>query len=130
MSTKTQLRLLILEDSEIDAALILRELERGGFGLVTTRVETRADFARELKHFQPGIVLADYKLPTFDGARALAMARESCPNVPVIVISGAVGEETAVELLKNGATDFVLKDRLGRLVPAVERALRDRVRIC
>ena len=72
------------------------------------------------------MILADFKLPTFDGRQALAMAREMCPDIPLIIISGAVGEETAVELLKNGATDFVLKDRLaGRLVPAVQRALRE-----
>jgi len=71
------------------------------------------------------LILADYKLPNFNGAKALALVKERCPDIPVIVISGAVGEETAVELLKNGATDFVLKDRLGRLVPAVQRALRE-----
>ncbi len=122
----TVLRILSLEDSELDAELILRELKQGGLDFVSTRVQNGDDFARALAEFQPGLILADYKLPTFNGAQALAMARERCPNVPVIIISGAVGEETAVELLKNGATDFVLKDRIhGRLVPAVERALRE-----
>jgi serine phosphatase RsbU (regulator of sigma subunit) len=122
----TVLRILSLEDSELDAELILRELKQGGLDLVSTRVQNGDDFARALAEFQPGLILADYKLPTFNGAQALAMARERCPNVPVIIISGAVGEETAVELLKNGATDFVLKDRIhGRLVPAVHRALRE-----
>ena len=122
----TGLRILSLEDSEPDAELILRELKQGGLEFVSTRVQNGDDFARALAEFQPGLILADYKLPTFNGAQALAMARERCPNVPVIIISGAVGEETAVELLKNGATDFVLKDRIhGRLVPAVERALRE-----
>ena len=122
----TVLRILSLEDSELDAELILRELKQGGLDFVSTRVQNGDYFARALAEFQPGLILADYKLPTFNGAQALAMARERCPNVPVIIISGAVGEETAVELLKNGATDFVLKDRIhGRLVPAVERALRE-----
>lgn len=120
------LRVLVLEDSDLDAELILCELKRGGIEPCATRVQTRHDFERELMEFQPEIILADYKLPTFDGGQALAMARERCPQVPVIIISGAVGEETAVELLRNGATDFVLKDRLsGRLVPAVRRALRE-----
>ena len=89
-------------------------------------MQNGADFQRAIQEFQPGLILADFKLPTFDGRQALSMAREMCPDVPVIIISGAVGEEIAVELLKNGATDFVLKDRLtGRLVPAVQRALRE-----
>ena len=120
------LRVLLLEDSNLDAELTLRELKRGGLEFVFTRVQNGPDFQRALTEFGPGLVLADFKLPTFDGRQALAMARETCPDVPVIIISGAVGEEIAVELLKNGATDFVLKDRLaGRLVPAVQRALRE-----
>ena len=122
----TDLRILLLEDSDLDAELILCELKQGGIESFSTRVQTRHDFERAIAEFQPELILADYKLPTFDGGQALAMARERCPHVPVIIISGAVGEETAVALLKNGATDFVLKDRLsGRLVPAVHRALRE-----
>ena len=119
------LRILSVEDSVLDAELIARELRRGGIGFVSRRVQTRGDFEREIADFQPEIILSDYKMPAFDGAQALELAKRLCPDVPVIVISGAVGEETAVELLKNGVTDFVLKDRLGRLVPAVQRALRE-----
>ena len=120
------LRILSLEDSDLDAELIRRELTKGRIECVWHRVQTGGDFEREIAQFQPGIILADYRLPGFDGGQALAIAKARCPDVPVIVISGAVGEETAVELLKNGATDFVLKDRLaGRLVPAVQRALRE-----
>ena len=119
------LRILSLEDSDLDAELILRELKRSGIGFVSRRVQTGGDFEQGIAEFQPGIILADYRLPTFDGSQALAIAKERCPDVPVIIISGTVGEETAVELLKNGATDFVLKDRLARLVPAVHRALRE-----
>lgn len=119
------LRILSLEDSDLDAELIVRELRRGEIEFVSRRVQTGQDFQREIVEFQPELILADYLLPTFDGAQALSLAKISCPDVPVIIISGAVGEETAVELLKNGATDFVLKDRLGRLVPAVHRALRE-----
>ncbi len=120
------LRVLLLEDSNLDAELTLRELKRGGIEFVSTRVQNGPDFQHALKDFQPGLILADFKLPTFDGRQALAMARASSPDVPMIIISGAVGEEIAVELLKSGATDFVLKDRLaGRLVPAIQRALRE-----
>ena len=119
------LRILSVEDSPLDAELIARELRRGGIEFVSRRVQTRVDFEREIADFQPEIILSDYKMPAFDGAQALELAKQRCPDIPLIVISGAVGEETAVELLKNGVTDFVLKDRLGRLVPAVERALRE-----
>ena len=124
-SITSGLRVLMLEDSALDAELNLRELKRGGMDLVSTRVQTKADFERALGEFGPSLILADFKLPSFNGAQALAIAKHRCPEVPVIIISGAVGEETAVELLKNGATDFVLKDRLGRLLPAVHRALRE-----
>ncbi len=122
---KAGLRILSLEDSDLDAELIQRELRLGGIEFVSCRVQTRDDFEREVVAFQPDLILSDYRLPGFDGAQALMIAMERCPNVPCIIISGAVGEETAVELLKNGATDFVLKDRLARLVPAVHRALRE-----
>lgn len=125
MTASPKLRILSLEDSALDAELIQRELQQGELDYLWTRVQTRPDYSRAIQEFQPEIILADYKLPAFDGSQAIAMAKERCPDVPVIVVSGAVGEETAVELLKNGATDFVLKDRLGRLVPAVKRALRE-----
>lgn len=125
MTDPEKLRILLLEDSALDAELIQRELQNGEFDCLWNRVQTGSDYTREIQKFQPDLIFADYKLPAFNGAQALEMAKEYSPNVPVIMISGAVGEETAVELLKNGATDFVLKDRLGRLVPAVKRALRE-----
>ena len=125
MSNPQKLRVLSLEDSTLDAELILRVLKADGLVLVWTRVDNRDDYERAIQEFQPNLILADYKLPAFDGAQALEVAKALCPDVPVIVISGAVGEETAVELLKNGATDFVLKNHLGRLVPAVHRALQE-----
>jgi sigma-B regulation protein RsbU (phosphoserine phosphatase) len=125
-SHQTDLRILLLEDSDLDAELLIRELRKRGIFFVSQRVQTRAEFTRAIEEFHPELILADYKLPGFDGGQALSIARQCCPDVPVIIVSGAVGEETAVELLKNGATDFVLKDRIhGRLVPAVERALRE-----
>ena len=124
------LRILLLEDSDLDAELIARELRRGGIEFVVQRAQTRPEFERAIREFRPEIILADYNLPTFDGALALVIAAQLCPEVPVLIVSGAVGEETAVQVLKNGATDFVLKDRLaGRLVPAVQRALRERAEV-
>jgi sigma-B regulation protein RsbU (phosphoserine phosphatase) len=121
-----ELRILLLEDSNLDAELAMRELKRGGLEFVSARVQSGTEFQHALTEFRPCLILADFKLPAFDGRQALDMALQVCPDVPVIIVSGAVGEETAVELLKNGATDFVLKDRLsGRLVPAVRRALRE-----
>ncbi|MBT8038250.1 MAG: fused response regulator/phosphatase [Verrucomicrobiae bacterium] len=125
MSTPTKLRVLSLEDSVIDFELILRVLQEGGLLFESTRVDNRDDYVSAIHEFHPDLILADYRLPTFDGALALEIAKDHCPNVPLIVISGAVGEETAVELIKNGATDFVIKDHLGRLVPAVRRALQE-----
>lgn len=121
---KNGLRILLVEDSERDAELIIRELKKVELKFVSHRVQTRSDLSRQISEFMPEIILTDYLLPNFDGAQALALAQERCPDVPVIVISGAVGEETAVELLNNGATDFILKDRLERLAPAVHRALQ------
>ncbi len=123
MPAQKKLHILSLEDSAIDAEIILRVLQKSGMVFIWSRVDNRADYVHAIDEFKPDLILADYKLPTFDGSQALEMAKELCPDVPVIVISGAVGEETAVELIKNGATDFVIKDHLGRLVPAVQRAL-------
>lgn len=122
INNKTGLRILLLEDSDLDADLIIRELKKREVMFVSRRVQTRREMAREIMAFQPEMILADYMLPTFDGMQALMLAKACCPDVPMIIISGAVGEEIAVELLNNGATDFVLKDRLERLVPAVHRA--------
>ncbi len=118
-------RILLLEDSDLDAELIEGELRAGGLQYVLRREQDGPGFEAALREFEPRVVLSDYRLPSYDGEQALALARALCPEVPVIVISGAVGEEQTVELLKGGATDFVLKDRLGRLVSAVRRALRE-----
>lgn len=125
MKTAQKLRVLSLEDSALDAELIVRALHDDGILLEYARVENRCDFERAIGEFKPDLILSDYKLPAFNGAQALEIAKSLCPDVPVIVISGAVGEVTAVDLLKNGATDFVLKDHLARLAPAVHRAIQE-----
>ncbi len=118
------LNLLIIEDSQDDADLIVRELRRAGFEPKWTRVETEPDFLAELKNL-PDIILSDYSMPRFSGLRAAELTRKSGLEIPFILISGTVGEEVAVEAMKTGATDYLLKDRLARLGQAVERALRE-----
>jgi len=120
-----ELRILILEDLATDAKLIESELRKGGIAFSSMRVETREDFLKELRDFAPDLILSDYKLPSFDGSSALSIAKEQYPNVPFIFVSGTIGEELAIDTLKEGATDYVLKDRLARLIPAVGRALRE-----
>jgi signal transduction histidine kinase len=119
------LKILLLEDTDSDAELVERALRRGALQFVLHRVETEAAFVRELLEFSPDVVLADYKLPTFDGVSALRIVRGKSLETPFIIVSGTVGDEKAVEILKLGATDYVLKDRLNRLPPAILRALKD-----
>ncbi len=121
----TALRILLLEDTPTDAALIEHELRSAGLRFSSLRVETRGDFARALAEFMPDMILADYKLPAFDGLTALHMAQTQLPDVPFIFVTGAMGEEVAIESLRGGATDYVLKDHLSKLTPAVERALAE-----
>ncbi len=115
----------MLEDVATDADLIQRELEREGFTFEARRVTTQDGFEQALDGFPPDLILADYSLPSFDGMSALELAQERRPHVPVVFVSGAIGEERAIETLKQGATDYVLKDQLSRLGPAVRRALRE-----
>jgi signal transduction histidine kinase/CheY-like chemotaxis protein len=119
------LSILLVEDVAADAELVERELRAAGMTFTAKRVETRDAFIRALEDFGPDLILADYTLPSFEGMAALAIARERCPDVPFIFVSGTIGEELAIETLKSGATDYVLKGRLSRLVPAVRRALQD-----
>jgi diguanylate cyclase (GGDEF)-like protein/PAS domain S-box-containing protein len=120
-----QFKILIVEDVATDAELIEYELRRGGLPCIARRVETEADFCRESQAFEPDLILSDFTLPVFDGPSALRLARESCPEVPFIFVSGTIGEERAIAALKQGATDYVLKTNLARLVPAVSRALQE-----
>ena len=119
------LKILHLEDDSLAAELVQARLESDGFDCEIVRVDTRDGFISALENQQFDLVLADYSLPSFDGLSALKIAREKCPEVPYIFISGQMGEDIAVEALKSGATDYVLKDRLSRLTPAIRRALKE-----
>src|ERR1043166_785593 len=120
---KTRLRLLHLEDNPTDAELTRGLLIVEWPNCEVTRVDTEAEFTAALKTGGFELILADYSLPRFDGLSALALARKLCPDIPVVFLSGAIGDDVAVESLKAGATDYVLKDRPARLIPAMRRAL-------
>src|SRR6266853_2842208 len=119
------LRILVAEDSEADAELVQRELKRGGLDFQSRRVQTESDFRRELDEFQPHLVISDFSMPQFNGREALAIARESRGDIPFIFISGTIGENVAVEMMKAGADDYVMKNNLARLLPALKRELRE-----
>lgn len=123
-----ELRALIVEDSPLDAELMACALEKAGFKLTWTRAETEADYEAALCAL-PGIILSDYNLPRFSGPRALQLLSQHKLDIPLIVVSGTIGDEQAAEIIRLGADDFLLKDRLGRLGPAVTGALqRQRMR--
>lgn len=117
------LNILILEDVAADAELIQFELTEAGVSFAAWWAQGKASYLKGLDEFSPDIILSDYSLPSFDGISALKLAKKKCAAVPFIFVSGALGEEKAIELLKEGATDYVLKSRLARLGPAVSRAL-------
>jgi signal transduction histidine kinase len=119
------LRILLLEDTDTDAELVERALLRASLSFALHRVETEPGFLLALQDFRPDVVLADYRLPSFDGLSALRIVRASSAEMPFIIVSGTLGDEKAVEVLKEGATDYILKDRLNRLAPAILRALKD-----
>src|SRR5882762_561007 len=122
---KPPLRILHLEDNPADAELIQAILETEGIICAVTRVDTQADFFASIEQGGFDLILTDYTLPSFDGLSALKIALEKCPDVPFIFVSGTLGEEVAIEALKIGATDYILKQRLSRIVPSVHRALRE-----
>jgi PAS domain S-box-containing protein len=119
------LRILYLEDEPKDAELVQATLEAANVACSVTRVETHAEFFGLLERGGFDLILADYTLPSFDGISALKLAKEVRPEVPFIFVSGSLGEEVAIEALKLGATDYVFKTRLSRILPSVQRALRE-----
>jgi PAS domain S-box-containing protein len=115
------LRVLILEDNPADAEMVTRELRRAKLEVSPLIVAGRGEFSRALSEFQPQVILSDFKLPAFDGLTALSIARAQAPEVPFIFVSGSIGEERAIETLALGASDYIFKDNLARLAPAVRR---------
>src|SRR3989338_6512014 len=122
---KNPLRILHVEDSPKDSELVETTLEQQGIVCDVLRVETRADYVSALEQSRFDLILGDYTMPGFDGLTALKIAQEKRPDVPFIFVSGTLGEDIAIEALKYGAVDYVLKDRLSRLVTCVRRALRE-----
>ena len=118
-------RILIVEDSPADAELAEHELRKSGMDFVSRRVETREQCERALSEFDPQAVLSDFTLPAFDALAALKIVRATRPSLPFILFSGSIGEEFAIEIMRAGATDYVLKHRLSRLGPTLERALQE-----
>jgi two-component sensor histidine kinase len=119
------LRILLLEDSALDAELVTEALREAKLPVALERVVSADDFTKAVRDRGWDLILADYLLPAFNGLHALDIARESAPATPFVFVSGALGEEVAVEALKRGATDYVLKDKLERLPPIVLRALAE-----
>ena len=118
-------RILILEDEAWDAELAQRLMTSAEIGFTAVVVDTKESFLEQLAAFRPQLILSDFQLPGFSGTAALKLAQEHCPGVPVIIWSGFLGDEAAVELIKQGASDYILKDRPARLPSAIRRALAE-----
>ena len=118
-------RILIVEDEPWDAELAQRLLTGAGLGFTAVVVATREPFVEQLAAFGPDVILSDYHLPGFSGVEALELAQEQCPDVPFVFWSGVLGDEEAVALIKQGATDYVLKDRPARLPSVIGRAIAE-----
>src|SRR5437870_7915617 len=125
LSMRVPLRVLIAEDSEDDARLLLRELQQAGYQPTHERVDTPAAMTTALDRHAWDLVIGDYSMPEFSGPAALALLRAHDPDTPFIFVSGSMGEDVAVEAMKAGAQDFLTKGNLRRLIPAIERELRE-----
>ena len=121
----TPLRVLLIEDSENDAELLLLTLRRGGYAPAYERVETPEGLEDALARQSWDIIISDYAMPRFNGLQALKLAQETGADIPFILVSGSIGEDVAVEAMKAGAHDYLMKDKLARLPPAIARELRD-----
>jgi signal transduction histidine kinase len=124
--TKAKLQVLLVEDNPADAELMLRELRKDGFEVSTTVVRTPGEFQRRIREESPDIILADYNLGEWRGVEALQILQAEGIDIPVIMVTGALGDVAAVECIKQGATDYVLKDGLARLPEAIRSALREK----
>jgi diguanylate cyclase (GGDEF)-like protein/PAS domain S-box-containing protein len=125
MKKRDEIKVLLVEDRIDDAELLVAEMRRRGLPVVSLRVESEPAYTHALRHFAPQLILSDYTLPNFDGPLALRIARRERPDTPFIFVSGTIGEERAIDALQQGAVDYVLKDNRARLVPAIERALKE-----
>ena len=129
MTTGTNLRhvlhVLLVEDNEYDAELLIASLEAGGYSVACERVQTADALRAALARQAWDLVLSDYSLPMFDAPSALAIVRERDEHLPFIIVSGTIGEDTAVRALKSGADDFLIKGNCARLIPAIDRELRE-----
>jgi diguanylate cyclase (GGDEF)-like protein/PAS domain S-box-containing protein len=122
---RTPIQVLFIEDSEVDVELALRSLDQGGFEVSWDRVDAEEDLKRALGSSKPQAILSDFSMPRFDGVDALRLAKELAPGVPFIFLSGTIGEERAIEAIRLGATDYVLKNNMRRLGTVVRRALSE-----
>jgi DNA-binding NtrC family response regulator len=120
-----KIKILILEDNENDSDLIKHELKKSPLDISTEVANSRGTFESSLEYFEPDLILSDYSLPAFDGVTAFHIKEKVCPNIPFIIVSGTIGEDNAVELIKNGVTDYVLKDKLVVLNQKIIRALAE-----
>src|SRR6202165_2512042 len=121
-----QLRVLHVEDNQLDAELVAQALRKGGFSVSMVVVQAEAEVERQLPLHRPDVVIADYNLPQWKGMDALYVLRREGLEIPLILVSGSLGDITAVECIKRGATDYVLKDGLARLPEAIRRALQEK----
>ena len=119
------LRVLMVEDSEDDDTAYYPELKKGGYDPVYERVETAAAMKKALKEKQWNIILCDYKMPKFNGPSAIAVLKETNIDIPLIIVSGTIGEEEAVECMRLGAEDYIMKGNLSRLCPAIDREIKE-----
>ena len=120
-----ELQVLVVEDSEDDAQILMRELERAGFALQARRVQTAATLIAALKEQPWDVILCDHSMPGFGSFAALEIVRDRWLDIPFIVVSGTLGEDLAVDVMKAGANDYVMKGKLARLAPSIERELRE-----
>src|SRR5919109_3093639 len=119
------LRILLIEDSEDDAKLLLREIQRGGYQAEWERVETAEAMQSALARQTWDLIICDFSLPSFSAPHALALLKKTNIDLPFIIVSGTIGEESAVNALKAGAHDFIIKGNFPRLIPAIERELKE-----
>ncbi|MBZ0178398.1 MAG: PAS domain S-box protein [Melioribacteraceae bacterium] len=124
MESNIKLRILFIEDLETDQILAEREIKKAGIEFTSVRVETERDFIFQLENFDPNLIISDYSMPEFDGMSALKIALKIKPDIPFLILTGSMNEETAVECMKAGADDYIIKENLHRLIPAINASLK------